>query len=153
MSTISEMSDSNLQKVVDKLILYEKMIDDSKKCFELDGRNLEDACKKQSQNLMMYDVAFQECKTIQDLVETHRDVIKSNHWKRLNEKHAKSLTTRDIEAYIMGESDWVKMTELVLEVVETRRKLEAIVEALKSLGWSLSHIVKLRVAQLEHITL
>lgn len=153
MSAISELSGSNIVKVAEKLVLYETMIEQAAIHFELDGKNLEDACKKQSQNLMIYDVALQECKTIHDLVDSQRDAVKSNHWKRLNEKHSKSLSTKDIEAYIAGEPDWIQMTELILEIVETRRKLEAIVEALKSLGWSLSHIVKIRVSQLEHIIL
>lgn len=149
----SSVSESKLAKVANKLVEYEQMIIDAKQLFDLDDKNLEQACKHQAFNLMKYDVAFQECKSIQDLLELQKDSIKSLHWKRLNERHSKTLSTRDIEAYISGEQDFLDISELVLEVMEIRRKLEAITEAFRTLGWSLSNIVKLRIHQMEHVVL
>ena len=138
-----------LLRMLDSLVRFESMIEAAADHFELDEKRLEDLCKNQVKQLMIYDVALQECKAIQDSIETQRDVIKSLHWRRLNETNKKTLTTRDIEAYIQGEPSWVSAHELVLQAAETRKKLEAIVEALKQLGWTLTNIVKLRVHQLE----
>ena len=65
----------------------------------------------------------------------------------------RALGTRDIQQYIKSEPQYVAAQTILLEVQHTKRRLEAIVEALKSLGWSLNNIVKLRIAQLEHVTL
>jgi hypothetical protein len=55
--------------------------------------------------------------------------------------------------YVRGDPEYVAANQILLDVAHTRKQLEAIVEAMKTMGWSLSNIVKLRVAQLDHIVL
>jgi hypothetical protein len=67
----------------------------------------------------------------------------------LNENSNRVLGTRDIQQYIKSDPQFVNAQEVLMDVIVVKRKLEAIVEALKSMGWSLNNITKLRIAQLE----
>ena len=143
----------NLGKVPSRLSLYEQMIDSAEPLFELDGIKLEEACKKQAKNLMYYDLMLQECKTIEDTIKMKSDEVESQAFKRLMEHSNRALGTRDIQQYIKSEPQYILAQEILLEIAQIKRKLEAIVEALKSMGWSINNIVKLRIAQLEETIL
>jgi len=153
-SVITEtIGDVVLNRIPGRLLVYEQLIEAAAPLFQLDGKHLEEAVKEHAQNLMFYDVMLQECKTIEETVRMKIDEIESTLYRKLNETNQRALGTRDIQQYIKSEPQFVAATEILLEIVHVKRKLEAIVEALKSLGWSLNNVVKLRVAQLEHVTL
>lgn len=153
MSVVAQLSDKSLHDITARVNLYERLIETAEPCFQIEGRRLEEVLKQHAANLMIYDTALQETKGIEDLVKKRLDEVKSQHWRRYNENYGRQLNTRDIEAYIAGEPDYAQALGVVLVVVEVKRKLEAIVNALTSLGWTLNNIVKLRVAQLDHVTM
>lgn len=145
--------DINLNKIPARLSLYEQLIDNAEPLFELSGKSLEESCKQHAQNLMMYDLMLQECKTIEDVIRNKIEEIEGELYKKYNEHGPRALSSTDIKNYIKGDPKYVSALEILLEVVHVKRKLEAVVEALKSMGWSINNITKLRIAQLEHITL
>jgi hypothetical protein len=147
------ISDIQLKRMSNKLNLFEAMIAAAEPCFELSGRGLEEVCKRHAQDLMTYDQALQECKTVEDIVRMKLEEKEGHLYKKYNENHQRALGQRDIGQYIKGDPEYVEIYEIILEIVHVRRKLESIVEALKSMGWSISNIVKLRIAQLEYATL
>ena len=154
MSVVSEtLQDVTLVRIPAKLKLYEQLIDAAEPLFELTGKRLDEACKEHAKNLMFYDLMFQECKTIEDSIRAKLDEIESTLYRKYNENHSRALGTRDIQAYVKGEPQYFQAYEILLEVVHIKRQLESIVEALKTLGWSLNNIVKLRIAQMESIVL
>jgi len=155
MSVVTDTSeDLILNRIPNRLALYEQLCDAAEPCFELNGRHLEDACKSHAKDLMFYDMMLQECKTIEDTIRVKIEEIESRLYRRLNEGGSnRALGTTDIKQYIKSEPQYVQAYEILLEVVHAKRKLESIVEALKSMGWSLNNITKLRIAQLEKITL
>lgn len=147
------ITDLQLKRMAHKVDLFEAMIQAAEPCFELSGKGLEEVCKRHAQDLMTYDQALQECKTVEDIIRMKLEEKEGHLYKKYNENHQRALGQRDIGQYIKGDPEYVEIYEIVLEIVHVRRKLEAIVEALKSMGWSVSNIVKLRIAQLEHVTL
>ena len=143
----------SLNRIPAQIELYEQLIQAAEPLFELEGKKLGEVIAHHAQELMLYDVMLQECKTIEDTVRVKLEEIESTLYRRLNETNQRALGTRDLQQYIKSEPQYVSAYEILLEVVHVKRKLEAIVEALKSLGWSLNNITKLRIAQLEHVTL
>lgn len=139
----------NLNKIPGKLVIYEQMIQEAEGAFEITGRILEDVLKDHSRNLMFYNITLQECKTIEDVIKLRIEEVEGELYKNFNENSSISLSTSDIKSYIKGDKKYVGIVTILLEVSDIRRKLEAIVGALESMGWSLSHITKLRVALLE----
>ena len=143
----------NLNKIPARMVIYEELIDAAEACFELHDKNLEDACKNHAKDLMFYDMMLQECKTIEETIREKVEEIESSLYRKINDSSQKALGTREIQLYVKSEEQYVSAMEILLEVVHTKRRLESIVEALKSMGWSLGHIVKLRIAQLENTIL
>lgn len=153
-----------LKRIPQRLELYEALIAAAEPTRDIDtgqetgmfvlaNRNLEEACKQHAQNVMTYSSMLQECKTIEDALKNRLEEIESELYKKLNENHSRALSQRDITVYLQSEPQVVEANKIMVEVILVRRKLEAIVDALKDMGWTLSHIVKLRVAQLEDTTL
>lgn len=154
MSVVSETRYAvDLNKVPARIDLYTQLIQAAEPLFNLDGKSLEDACKNHAQDLMFYDLMLQECKSIEDTVRSRIEVIEAELYRKYLETGSRALNSREIPQYIKGDQRYTDAYAILLEVVHVKRQLEAIVEALKSLGWSLNNIVKLRIAQLDHITL
>lgn len=143
----------NLGKIPGQIALYEQLVDAAEPLFQLKGRTLGEAIAQHAQDLMFYDITLQECKTIEDVIKMKVDEIESKLYRKYNEGMQRALGQRDIVAYIKGDPEYVAAYEILLEVAHVKRQLESIVEALKTMGWSLSNITKLRIAQLEHVNI
>lgn len=147
------ISDISIKKIPDRIALYEQLIDSAEPLFKLEGKTLEQCCKEHPRDLMFYDVTLQECKSIEDTIKEQLEIIEANLYKKFNENHSRALNSRDINQYIKGDQQYIDVYEILLEVIHIRRQLEAIVESLKSLGWALNNIVKIRIAQIEKMVL
>jgi len=141
-----------LSQIPAQLALYEQLVQSSEPLFKMEGKGLEELNKEHSQNLMFYDLMLQECKTIEDTIKMKIEEIEGELYQKY-QGGQRALSSTDIRNYIKGDQRYVAALEILLEVVHSKRQLEAVVEALKSMGWSLSNIGKIRIAQLEHITL
>lgn len=104
-------------------------------------------------NLVGYDQLLQECKTIENFMTQKLETTEAHLHKHYLENTQRALQQRDLAMYIKGDPQFSEVNQVVMEVAHIRRQLEAIVDALKSLGWSLNNIVKLRVEQLEQTVL
>lgn len=154
MSVVDETVDEiKLGKIPARIAIYEQLIENAESVFQLKGRGLEEMCKDHAQNLMFYDVMLQECRTVEETIKVKLDEIESQVYQKYHTGMQMKLSSTDIRQYIKGDPQFVKACEILLEVQHTKRRLEAIVEALKSLGWSINNIVKIRIAQLDHVTL
>lgn len=152
MSLVGDLS-SNLTLLVEKLSEYDDHLEKAAPVFEMEGQKLEVLNRQHPKALAFYDRKLGELKTIEDLVQSKLKEIESAHWKKYNEKYPRSLSTQDIRAYIAGEKDYIQMYEILLEVINMKRQYEAVVDALKQMGWTLKNIVDLRIAQLEQVEL
>jgi len=139
----------NLSKIPGRIAFYEQLITVAEVCFELDGKKLEELNKTQIKDLMVYDQMLQECKTIEDVVKNRIEELESELYRTINETSQRALGPKEIVQYIKSEPKYVLAQEIYMEVQHTRRRLESVVEALKSLGWTLKRIVELRVNQLQ----
>jgi hypothetical protein len=154
MSIITEvLGEVALSKIPARIAIYQQLIDAAESIFELDGKKLETACKDHGKDLMFYSVMLQECKSIEETIHVKIEELESTLFRHLNENSNRALGTREIQQYIKSEPKYVAAQEILMEVVIVKRKLEAIVEALRSMGWSLNNITKLRIAQLEDVVL
>jgi hypothetical protein len=152
MSIVGDIS-GNIALLVDKLTEYDTELEKAESVFQMEGKKLEELNRKLPRALSFYDRKLAELKTIEELMQAKVKEIESMHWKKYNEKYSRVLSTADIKAYIAGEKDYIQMYEVLLEVTNIRRQYEAVVEAIRQMGWSLKNIVALRVAQLELVEL
>lgn len=154
MSIVDEtISEIRLGKIPGRIAVYEQLIESAESVFQLSGQGLEELCKVHAQNLMFYDIMLQECKTIEETIKGKVEEIEGQLYQKYHSGVQMKLSSTDIRQYIKGDPHYVKSCEILIEVQHTKRRLESVVEALKSLGWTLNNIVKLRIAQMDHVTL
>lgn len=148
MSVISDVS-GDLLKVLSYLEKYENALNEAEPIFELEGKRLELLCRAHPQHLVRYDQLLAEIKSLESIVQLRLEQKEAFFWKRYNEGYARQLAARDIQAYISGESEVVTIKEILLEVQNFKSQYSAVVEALKTMGWSLNNIVKIRISELQ----
>lgn len=153
MSFVSGLKNEPLAKIADRLANYELIIKSSEPVFDMSGKKLEDLCKQQPQDLSMYNLILQECKTIEQYVETKAEEQEGLLFRKYIESGARALGATELKQYVRSDPIYVEVKSILTDVNHIKRSLEAIVGALETMGWSLSNIVKLRVAEMDHTIL
>lgn len=74
---------------------------------------------------------------------------KSSLYRKYLEGYQRQLSSRDIEAYIIGEPSMVGLNLIINEISLVRNRFLGIIKSLESKSFSLNNIVKLRTAGLE----
>ena len=94
MSIISDTAtEIQLGRIPKKIAEYELLIEAAAPVFQLSNKGLEESCKEHAQNLMMYDIMLQECKTIEDVIKIKVEEVESSVFKKLNE-HMRQMITK-----------------------------------------------------------
>ena len=149
MSFLLSLDESDSAKIIARIDSYEKRIAAAEPIFQLEHRRIEEVARTLPHYLSEYDRYLQELKALEDWLTTIKDKKVAKAWKKYNEGYSRTLTTRDIQAYIGGEKEIVDINQLIVEVTLLKNLMNAIVEALKQMGWMISHITKLRVAEMQ----
>ena len=68
------------------------------------------------------------------------------------ENYPRALTSRDAEKYVDGEDEVVDFETIINEVALLRNKWLGIMKGLDSKQWMSGHIVRLRTAGMEDVT-
>lgn len=152
MSVLEDIS-KNIAVLPDKLENYSLLLEEAEPLFELEGKRLELICRDHAKNLWFYKKQLNDLKTIEDYIKMKVDAISSEKWKHYNEGYSRALSQKDIQQYISGEPEYIQMFELQLEVTYIKKQFEAVVDALTDMNWMLSHMTKLRVAELEDLAI
>ena len=96
---------------------------------------------------------LQEIEAILDYMNGQLRKTRSLAFKKYLENYPRQLTSRDAERYTDAEQDVMDMETLVNEVALMRNQWLGIMKALESKNFMLGHIVRLRVAGMEDITI
>lgn len=130
----------------------EKAIAQAEPLFQLEGQRLEVVARSLPHNQATYDQLLREAKAICAWLENWKAKLEAQHMRNY-QRASRTMTQKEISTFIAGEPDIVEHNELLIEVGLLRDKLDAIVEAFRQAGWVLSHITKLRVAELQDVIL
>ena len=79
--------------------------------------------------------------------------IRRKHFQKYLEGYARALSSRDAEKYVDGEDEVIDFETLVNEVALLRNRYLGIMKGLEAKQWQLGHIVRLRTAGMEDVTL
>lgn len=149
MSFLLTLDEEKLEEIIDLLPKYEQRIHAAEPLFKLEGRRLEEIIRTLPHHLASYDESYQQLKALEEWINNIKEKKVGRLWKKYNEGYSRTLSTRDIQAYIASEKEIVELNQIIIEVTLLKNNLLSIVEALKQLGWMLSHITKLRVAEMQ----
>jgi hypothetical protein len=96
---------------------------------------------------------LQEIEAVLNYLNIKLRQIRRKHFQKYLEAYNRALTSRDAEKYVDGEDEVVDFETLINEIALLRNKWLGIIKALESKNFMLGHIVRLRAAGMEDITL
>jgi hypothetical protein len=96
---------------------------------------------------------LQEIEAVLNFLNIQLRKIRRRHFQKYLEAYARALTSRDAEKYVDGEDEVIDFETLINEVALLRNKWLGILKGLDAKQWQMGHIVRLRTAGMEDITI
>ena len=96
---------------------------------------------------------LQEVEAVLSFLNIQLRKIRRKHFQKYLEGYARALASRDAEKYVDGEDEVIYFETIINEVALLRNKYLGILKGLDSKQWMSGHIVKLRTAGMEDISL
>lgn len=95
---------------------------------------------------------LQEIEAVLNFLNIQLRKIRRKHFQKYLEAYARALTSRDAEKYVDGEDEVIDFETIINEVALLRNKWLGIMKGLETKQWQMGHIVRLRTAGMEDIT-
>jgi hypothetical protein len=95
---------------------------------------------------------LQEIEAVLNYLNIQLRKIRRRHFQKYLENYARALTSRDAEKYVDGEDEVIDFETIINEVALLRNRYLGILKGLDSKQWMAGHIVRLRSAGMEDIT-
>ena len=96
---------------------------------------------------------LQDIEAVLNFLNIQLRKIRRRHFQKYLEAYARALTSRDAEKYVDGEDEVVDFETIINEVALLRNKWLGILKGLDAKQWQMGHIVRLRTAGMEDITI
>ena len=96
---------------------------------------------------------LQEIEAVLNYLNIKLRQIRRKHFQKYLEAYNRALTSRDAEKYAEGEDEVIDMEVLINEVALLRNRWLGIMKGLEAKQWQMGHIVRLRTAGMEDITI
>ena len=96
---------------------------------------------------------LQEIEAVLNYLNIQLRKIRRKHFQKYLEAYNRALTSRDAEKYVDGEDEVVDYEVLINEVALLRNKWLGVMKGLEAKQWQMGHIVRLRTAGMEDITI
>lgn len=95
---------------------------------------------------------LQEIEAILEYLNIQLRKIRRKHFQKYLEAYARALTSRDAEKYVDGEDEVIDFETIINEVALLRNRWLGIMKGLDTKQWQMGHVVRLRTAGMEDIT-
>ena len=96
---------------------------------------------------------LQEIEAVLNYLNIQLRKIRRKHFQKYLEAYNRALTSRDAEKYVDGEEEVIDFETIINEVALLRNKWLGILKGLEAKQWQMGHIVRLRTAGMEDITI
>jgi hypothetical protein len=95
---------------------------------------------------------LQEIEAVLNYMNIQLRKIRRKYFQKYLEHYQRALTSRDAEKYVDGEDEVIDYETLINEVALLRNKWLGIMKGLDTKQWQLGHIVRLRTAGMEDVS-
>ena len=99
------------------------------------------------------DNQLQTIEAVLNYLELQLRKIRSKHFKKYLEAYNRTLTSRDADRYTEGEDEVIDYETLINSVALLRNHYLGILKGLESKNFMLGHVVRLRAAGMEDISI
>jgi hypothetical protein len=96
---------------------------------------------------------LQEIEAVLNYLNIQLRKIRRKHFQKYLEAYNRALTSRDAEKYVDGEDEVIDYETIINEVALLRNRWLGIMKGLEAKQWQMGHIVRLRTAGMEDITI
>jgi len=142
---------SDLSNIPDFIAHYERELDEAKKDCRIGGLVEKNITALPGITEHRFN-QLQEIEAILNHLNIQLRKIRRRHFQKYLEGYARALTSRDAEKYVDGEDEVIDFETIINEVALLRNKWLGILKGLDSKQWQMGHIVRLRTAGMEDIT-
>ena len=142
---------ASLNAIPDFIHHYERELDDAKKDCKIYGIVEKNITALPGITEFRYN-QLQEIEAVLNYLNIQLRKIRRKHFQKYLEAYARALTSRDAEKYVDGEDEVVDFETIINEVALLRNKWLGIMKGLEAKQWQMGHIVRLRTAGMEDIT-
>ena len=95
---------------------------------------------------------LQEVEAVLNYLNIQLRKIRQKHYKKYLEAYARALTSRDAEKYAEAEDEVIDMETIINEVALLRNKWLGVMKGIESKNFMLGHVVRVRTAGMEDVT-
>jgi len=142
---------ANLATVPDFIAHYEQELEAAKQECRIGGlieRNIKDLPGITEHRFNQ----LQEIEAVLNYLNIQLRRIRRRHFQKYLENYARALTSRDAEKYVDGEDEVIDFETIINEVALLRNRWLGVMKGLDSKQWMSGHIVRLRTAGMEDVT-
>jgi len=145
-------NDATGMAIIDALTYFESELQNAKHDTRVSGR-IEKIAASMPAIVESRFSQLQEIEAILELLNIELRQIRSRHFRKYLENYQRSLSSRDCEKFVDGETEVVEYEKIVNEFALLRNKWLGIIKSLDVMQWQVSNIVKLRTAGLDDATI
>ena len=142
----------NLDKIPDCTAYFDKELQEAKKQCRIYG-NLEKASAALPGIVEERFSQLQQLEAILEYLNIELRRLRSKTFKKFLENYNRALSSRDAEKYVDGDDDVVNLTQIANQFSLLRNQYLGIMKGLDTKQWQIGHIVRLRTAGMEDISL
>lgn len=95
---------------------------------------------------------LQEIEAVLNYLNIQLRKIRRKHFQKYLENYARALSSRDAEKYVDGEDEVIDFETIINEVALLRNKFLGVMKGFDSKNFMMGHIVRLRTAGMEDIS-
>jgi len=142
---------ADLSNIPNFIAHYERELDEARKECKISGL-IERAIKELPGNTEHRFNQLQEIEAVLNYLNIQLRKIRRKHFQKYLEGYARALTSRDAEKYVDGEDEVIDYETIINEVAYLRNRWLGIMKGLDTKQWQMGHVVRLRTAGMEDIT-
>jgi len=143
---------ASLDAIPDFIAHYEREITDAKKDCRIAGIVEKNITALPGITEFRYN-QLQEIEAVLNFLNIQLRKIRRKHFQKYLEGYARALTSRDAEKYVDGEDEVIDYETIINEVAYLRNRWLGIMKGLDSKQWMAGHLIRLRSAGMEDLTL
>jgi hypothetical protein len=142
----------NLGEIPDFILYFESELENAKKEVKVYGNVEKNIAAIPGVTEHRFN-QLQEVEAVLNYLNIQLRKIRRKHFQKYLEAYNRALTSRDADKYVEGEDEVIEYEILINEVALLRNRWLGIMKALESKNFMLGHIVRLRAAGMEDITI
>jgi hypothetical protein len=143
---------SNIGNIPNFISYYESELDSANKDIEIKGNVEKNLTALPGITAHRFN-QLQEIEAVLNYLNLQLRQIRRKHFQKYLEHYARALTSRDAEKYVDGEQEVIDFETIINDVALLRNRWLGIIKSIETKNFMVGHIVRLRSAGMEDITL